>query len=115
MRLGSSTSITYSVARSVVEESIEHVARGHKPAGCLLGERLCEKKPLRVLASELRQAAKLADRLHTLGHDFDAEVVRQGDDRLHQLAMLVARIERGHERAVDLKRVDGQIDEIGQR
>src|SRR5258706_8611176 len=99
MRYPSSTSIAHSVARSLVEESIEHVTRGHKAIGRLLGERLREEKALRILATERRQAAQLAQSLHPLGHDLDAEVVGQRHDRLHQLAMFIARIERGHERA----------------
>src|SRR5258706_11939631 len=115
MRYPSSTSIAHSVARSVVEQSIEHVARGHQAVGSLLGERLREEEALRVLASERLQPMQLAQSLHPLGHDLDAEVVGQRDDGLHQLTMFVARIERGHEGAVDLQRVDRKVDEIGQR
>src|SRR5258708_5577210 len=110
MRYPSSASMPNSVACSVpnetIEESIEHVAGCDQPVRGLLGEWFGEEETLRVFASESRQAPQLADGLHSLGHHFDAEVVGERHDGLHELAVLVARIERGHERAVDLQRVD---------
>src|SRR4051794_41585259 len=115
MRYPSSASIGDSVARSVVKESIEHVARCDEPVRGLLGERLGEKITLRVFTSERRQLPQLTHGLHALGHDFDAEVVRERHDRLYELTVFVARIKRRHERAIDLQRVDRKRDEIRKR
>src|SRR5438270_7561430 len=97
MRYPSSASTRDSVARSVpnetIEESIEHVAGCHEPVRGLLGKRLGEEIALRIFASEGGQLPQLTDGLHALGHDFDAEVVRERHNRFDKLAVFIARIE----------------------
>ena len=88
----------------------------HEPVRGLLGERLGEEKALRVFASERCQLPQLADGLHALGHDFDAEVVGERDDRLRrcsQCSSLESSVAT-NERSIFSESI-GKRDEIGER
>src|ERR687894_720047 len=78
-------------------------------------ERRRDQEALEVLAPEQLQPLAVRLRLHALRDDLHAEVVRERDDRLDDLARADVGQHRDDQRAVDLQRVAGEAVQEAER
>ncbi len=77
--------------------------------------RPCHQVSLSEAAAHRPQQFELLRALDPLGHDLDAEVMPDLDDRAGQHGQRAVGAEASHERRVDLDDVDRQLAQVGER
>ena len=76
---------------------------------------LAELEALYEVAVEPGDLVENGGGLDTLGHDLQAEVLAQVDDRLDDCPVVVVVENACDERPIDLDLVEGQLGEVGER
>src|SRR5690606_7428608 len=78
-------------------------------------QRLREQKALSEVTARRSQQFILGTRLDALGHDLEAELVRQQDDGLAKGQIRALRAQVRYKGLIDLEVVDGELAQVGQR
>src|SRR5947209_6826273 len=76
--------------------------RDEQRPGRLAAQGAGKEVSLAVLASQLAEVGELTVRLDPLGNDVQAQALRQGDDRPHDLRVLAADADPGDKRTINL-------------
>src|SRR5688572_33309659 len=77
--------------------------------------RATDEEALDLVAAELAQQPHLLIVFDALGHDAQAERVRERDDHRHDVAWIAGVAHAHDEAAIDLQGVDGKAREVGER